>query len=47
MKFKNEPFGNTYLGMTISIILLHIFFYDEPDVVDGIRQIVLNYAGIQ
>lgn len=39
-----DSFGDTFLGFCIGLILLYIFFYGTPDVIDAIIKIILIYA---
>jgi hypothetical protein len=42
-----ETFGNSFLGIVVAILLIVIMAHGEPDVIDAIRIIFLNWAGIE
>ena len=45
-KISVESFGNSFLGIVIGLILAHLAFLGEPDVIDALIAVILRWAGL-
>jgi hypothetical protein len=49
MKVQNigsDSFGDTILGIVVAVLLASVLTHGEPDVIDAIRKMILDYAGL-